>query len=195
MDKRIQHGLSNTPEYEIWLQIKGRCLNPRNKRYKYYGGRGITICQEWIDSFPKFLEDIGKRPYPKATLDRIDVNKGYFKENCRWTDWVTQSQNRRSAHLLTYKGKTMSMRQWAEETGLPLKRIKQRILNYHWSVEKTLETPDGFKANSKLISYQGKTMKIIEWAKELNMKYATIKNRLRLGWTMERIATTPVNTH
>lgn len=190
--KRTNHGLRYIPEYQIWLQMKGRCQNPNNKRYKYYGGRGITVCQEWAESFPKFLEDMGRRPYPQASIDRIDVNKGYCKENCRWADPITQAQNRTTAHYLTYKGKTLSMRQWAEETGLPLKRIKSRILNYHWSVEKTLETPDGIKANSRMITYHGKTMKMADWARELNLDYKTFKSRIRYGWTMDRIATTPV---
>ena len=185
--KQIRHGLRYIPEYQIWLQMKGRCLNRNNKRYNYYGGRGITVCQEWAESFLKFMEDMGRRPYPKATLDRIDVNKGYYKENCRWTDWITQSQNRRTAHYLTYKGRTMSMRQWSEETGLPLKRIKSRILQYHWSVEKTLETPDGIKANSKIITYHGRKMKMADWARELNLNYSTLKSMLGRGWTMDRV--------
>lgn len=86
--------LYNTPTYRTWHSMKQRCLNPNNKRYEDYGGRGITIAPEWID-FNGFVEDMGVRPSVDHSLDRIDNNKGYCKENCKWSDRYQQQANQR----------------------------------------------------------------------------------------------------
>ena len=90
----MKHGMSNTVEYDVWQHMIYRCTNPKCKQYKHYGGRGITVCDEWRE-FINFYKDMGKKPESKLSFDRIDVNKGYYKENCRWTDTRTQMLNRR----------------------------------------------------------------------------------------------------
>lgn len=95
--KRLElHGNSNSSEYRTRTSMLTRCYNPKNKDFKDYGGRGITVCDEWRNSFKAFLDDMGKRP-PGKTLDRIDVNKGYYKENCRWATTSVQQINKRFA--------------------------------------------------------------------------------------------------
>ncbi len=89
------HGKSRTVEYRAWKHMKERCTNPNCKEYKNYGGRGITVCKEWINSFECFYADMGDKPDKKLSLDRINNEKGYSKENCRWTDSLTQLSNRR----------------------------------------------------------------------------------------------------
>ena len=89
------HRSTHTPEFSTWTGIKSRCLYPSAKGYSNYGGRGITICDEWKDSFEKFREDMGPRPSPKHSIDRIDVNGNYTKENCRWVTRETQARNTR----------------------------------------------------------------------------------------------------
>jgi len=89
------HGNSNSKEYQVWVSIKQRTTNPKDKGYKDYGGRGITICDRWHDSFENFIADMGDRPKDKPTIDRIDVNGNYEPSNCRWSSWKTQSLNKR----------------------------------------------------------------------------------------------------
>lgn len=89
-----RHGMENSPEYSVWLNMKQRCYNPKNGAYMNYGGRGIIMCDEWKNSFSAFLKDMGTRP-KRYTLDRIDNNKGYSLDNCRWATPAEQNVNQR----------------------------------------------------------------------------------------------------
>lgn len=88
------HGMRNSSEYSTWAAMRGRCLNPNDPAWHNYGGRGITICDEWAASFDAFFRDMGRRPHG-LTIDRIDNDSGYRKDNCRWADASTQARNRR----------------------------------------------------------------------------------------------------
>lgn len=119
------HGGSHTREYRSWAGAKERCLNPNAKAYKNYGGRGITMCDEWRDSFPQFLEDMGLCP-KGLSLDRENNELGYSRDNCRWTDRATQTRNRRYSVLVTHDGLTMTLKEWSARTGIPYRRLWKR---------------------------------------------------------------------
>lgn len=95
--KKVRHGLAHTTESQIWSAIKQRCYNPKTKYYPIYGGRGIVMCERWRTSFKAFYEDMGPRPSTKHSIDRIDNDKGYGPDNCRWATSVEQILNRRVA--------------------------------------------------------------------------------------------------
>lgn len=135
-----KHGMSNSTEWSIWHGIKKRCLCKTDRVYHRYGGRGVGICKEWAESFQKFYEDMGPRPHGK-TIDRIDNNLGYSKENCRWVDWKTQQRNRRSNHLITFNGETKCLIEWAEQFGIRKDTLRRRLCVYKWPLEEALKTP------------------------------------------------------
>ena len=124
--------------YSIWVNMRNRCFNSNNKSFAYYGGRGISVCDEWNEflNFEKWAIQNGFEE--NLTLDRIDVNGNYEPENCRWISRKEQMRNTRSNHLLTYNGDTKTMAEWAEITGIPYSTLKQRINKYNYSVEKAL---------------------------------------------------------
>ena len=127
----------------IFLHMKDRCYNPNNKQYKDYGGRGINICAEWQTphshkggrAFKKWALENGYAE--NLTIDRIDCNKGYSPENCRWVSMKVQQNNKRNNRLITHNGKTQTIAQWCEELGLPFSTVKNR-LNRHLPTEKVL---------------------------------------------------------
>ena len=94
---RAKHRMTHSPEYYAWCGMKGRCTNSNDARYVYYGGRGISVCPAWMESFQAFYEHIGPRPEGGFSLDRIDVNGNYEPGNVRWADWATQRGNRRDS--------------------------------------------------------------------------------------------------
>lgn len=126
-----------TKTYNCWANMKQRCINPKNHKFKSYGARGITVCDEWANSFEKFLEDMGEAPQG-MTIERIDVNKGYFKENCCWANPKTQANNKTSNRILTFDGKSMTASQWADHLGISYVALRMR-LHRNWPLERALK--------------------------------------------------------
>lgn len=122
---KIKHGLRYTPEYSLWLNMKSRCYNPKNNAYKYYGGRGITICDEWRDDFKQFYDDMCPRPSDSHQIDRIDNDKGYSPENCRWVERIDNVRNRKDSKWWYVHGvRYDSLSHAAEHHGVTVSRIK-----------------------------------------------------------------------
>ena len=142
----IKHGGCNSRLYRVWQAMKRRCLNPKDAEYHNYGGRGITVCNEWLD-FKNFYDwainngFVEESPKHKNTIDRIDVNGNYEPGNCRFVDMKMQSNNTRRNRYITFNENTLTISQWAEKLGINRRTLEARIDDYHWSVEKALTTP------------------------------------------------------
>jgi len=124
-----------------------RCTSPNNHAYDRYGGRGIKVCDRWLNSFESFLADMGDKPSSECSLDRIDNNGNYEPSNCRWATATEQMRNRSNSIHLTMNGETLPAAEWAEKLGIPLSRIHARI-KHGFSVEQTLD-PINLKTQTK----------------------------------------------
>lgn len=137
-----KHGLCDTRLHRIWRRMKERCFNPAHSSFHCYGGRGITVCEEWCRDFTTFYHWAMANGYrDDLTIDRIDVNGNYEPTNCRWATQREQSNNRRTNLFLTYNGKTQTLAEWCRETGLGRSTIYRRLYTLGWSIEKALTTP------------------------------------------------------
>src|SRR6266540_871109 len=120
--------------------MKSRCLNPNWPNYHHYGGRGITVCERWRGGFEAFFEDMGPRPGPGYSIERVNNDGDYTPENCRWATRQEQLRNTRQTMRLTWNGETLTTFEWAERTGIPAGTIRGRIVQ-GWSVEEALTLP------------------------------------------------------
>jgi hypothetical protein len=144
---RKTHGASRsrgrrpaTPEYGVWRSIRSRCLNQSSPAFPDYGGRGIVMCDRWREDYTAFLADMGTKPTPRHSIDRIDVNGNYEPGNCRWATSKEQMRNTRRTHFATFQGETLCLTDWAAKTGLTRECIKRR-LHHGWPVELALTAP------------------------------------------------------
>jgi len=131
------HGMVRAPEYGVWRNMYQRCTNPNNPQYHNYGGRGIKVCQRWRESFENFYADMGPRPSSQHSIDRINTNGDYTPSNCRWATPVQQSNNKNDNRLITYRGQTRTLSEWARLTGISKSSLSWR-LNNGWTVEDAL---------------------------------------------------------
>ena len=123
--KKQENPISRTKEYRTWSWMKSRCLNENAGNYKYYGGRGITVCERWM-KFENFLEDMGIQP-DRSSLYRIDCNGDYSPENCKWSTHLEQMNNTRASRRITYGSETHTISEWSKKTGVPVYIITKRI--------------------------------------------------------------------
>lgn len=138
----VKHGLYKHPLFTVWYDIKRRCYDESRYCYKNYGGRGITMCDEWRDDFKSFYDWAMTHGYNEGlTIDRINNDGNYEPGNCRWATMKSQCNNRRSNKYLTYNNRTQTIAEWADEYGLNQHTLYSRINSYGWSIEKALITP------------------------------------------------------
>jgi hypothetical protein len=125
--RRVNGKVQVSKEYRTWVNVKTRCLNSASPQYRAYGGRGITMCERWQDSFEAFLADIGPAPGPEYSLDRISPDKGYEPNNCRWSTRYEQDRNRTDNRWLEYEGERITITDLAEKTGVDRRTIAARL--------------------------------------------------------------------
>jgi hypothetical protein len=174
--------------------MKQRCYNPKLKAYKYYGARGITVCDEWLSSFQTFLNDLGRRPVG-FSLERKDVNKGYFKENCCWATTKWQAANTRRNRLITYAGRTQNITQWANEFVIFRETIAARIRLGRTGAELFSKSKLPMQRVTKL-TYLGRTQTVSEWARELGYKNPwSLYSRINRGDSIDVIMVPRARAH
>jgi len=139
--KHELHGLTATYFYKVRRNMLNRCYNPNYKNWRHYGGRGITVCDRWRNSLSDFAKDMGPRPSPKHSIDRIDNDGNYEPDNCRWATQTQQMRNVRKNIMLTFNGKTQCLPSWAAEIGIKQATLYARLFAFGYSVEKALSIP------------------------------------------------------
>jgi hypothetical protein len=138
----IRHGMSELPTYIVWVQMRSRCANPRSKAYPRYGGRGITVCAEWMHDFPAFNEWARANGYVHGLeIDRIDNDAGYSPENCRFVTPKKNCRNKSNNFSIEFQGETRLLVEWSERLSIPMKVLHNRIRTYGWSTDRALSTP------------------------------------------------------
>jgi len=194
-----KHG-DGTPHsrlYNAYKGMKARCNNPSSKDYSRYGGRGITIADEF-GTFAKyrrwFQHTFGIDDIPAGlTLDRTNNNDNYAPDNMRLATQKTQGNNRRTNKLLTFQGTTRTISEWADTAGIPRKTLEKRVSKYGWTVERALTTP--VNAHHERLTFRGETHSVKKWADISGLNCSTIHHRLDNGWTVEDALTVPARKH
>lgn len=138
----MKHGLSYMPEYRAWQTMRQRCTVPENPAYEDYGGRGITICDRWLNSPQAFIDDMGLKPTPAHELDRIENDGGYEPNNCRWVLRKTNCRNRRSNRRLEHAGEILCLAEWSERSGVPRDTLRKR-LEAGWDISRAITASVG----------------------------------------------------
>jgi hypothetical protein len=131
----------NPPEYGIWVAMLQRCYNPKHSAYPNYGGRGISVCDEWRHDFKAFFAAMGSRPTPKHAIDRKDNSMGYGPDNCKWATATEQHRNTRRNHYVIYRGTRYTISSLAEHVGMNGSTLSKRILRDKLSVEEAISRP------------------------------------------------------
>jgi len=169
ISKSIKHGKYKSKEYGSWQYLKQRCLNVNNASYDTHGGRGISVCERWLNSFENFLEDMGDAPSKLHTIDRIDNNGNYEPSNCRWATKKEQSNNKRNNVLYLFNGEYLTIRQISELTDMPYKLIMNRIKNGLSAQEAVLAGVNRIVSNKNLNSLKVK-------CRNLGISYSAVRH-------------------
>lgn len=192
----LKHGMWNTRIYHVWQGMKQRCEDPKRENYKYYGARGISVCEEWHDP-EVFIAWALSHGYKEGlSLDRIDNGRGYSPDNCRWADAKTQGRNQRSNHLVEYNGETRCLSEWSEIVGIPVPTIWRR-LNKGMSAQDAFTTPPKKRTKNIenkpiIVEYGGVKRTLREWSEITGLSHQLLRTRINRGWKPERALTTPV---
>lgn len=188
-------GTSNgrSPEYRAWKSIRARCYSRRNDHYRYYGGRGIKVCDRWRDSFEAFLEDMGPRPEGHS-IHRINNDGNYEPGNCRWATNEEQARNKSNNVIIELDGIRKTAADWAQELGLDMSTLCKRI-------KRGMPPADALapviqdrseRGTKKAWTLNGETMPLRRWAERFGMKYALVKHRVQqLEWPLDRALIVP----
>jgi len=194
VDKHTKHGMDGTPEHMTWKRLFGRCYNENNQYYYLYGGKGIGVCDRWNPIkggyFENFYEDMGPRPPECTSIERIDGNKDYSPDNCRWADYSEQSRNTSQNWKITINGETKIIGDWARESPVTEGTIRYRIRNLGWSPEKAVYTKPKdrpYRQPVKFYEYKEEYYSVPELCNMFNVGKTTFRRNLSKGMSAEEI--------
>lgn len=185
----------NDQLYKTWEKMRERCQNIKHVAYDKYGGRGIRVCPEWNESFRKFKDDMGERPEGK-TLDRIDNNLGYYKENCRWATRAEQNRNKSTTIKIEINGRSQCLTDWCKETGVD-RFVAYRRIECGWHPVDAVLTPGRSATRldrSIRVMVDSVCREIGEWAMDLGVSRNTVWMRIQAGWPLEVAVTAAKGT-
>lgn len=175
------HGLTGTRTHGIWAGMIQRCANPKRQSFKHYGGRGIAVCERWLD-FMNFLADMGECP-PGHSIERKDNDLGYSPGNCHWLLLEKQSQNKRNNIYVEVEGEAVCVEEAGRRLGIKGSTVRYRLMK---AVNKRDLGAPALPGNTKLITFNGETLSMKDWAKRLNIGRAALSMRFKYGWSLER---------
>ncbi len=141
------HGKSSSPEYRCRCNMILRCYDKNHNRFQNYNSKGIIVCPRWLESFENFYADMGDKPSPELSIERIDNYGNYCPENCKWGTDEEQSNNRTSNDVYKWNGKSQTLAQWSRELHIPRSTLWNRLYTLEWSIEKAFTTPNVLGAN------------------------------------------------
>lgn len=177
------HGMTETPEFEVWTGMHTRCYNPKNKAFADYGGRGIAICERWRESFAAFLADMGPRPSATHSIERNNVNGNYDPGNCRWATRVEQARNKRNNVKVVIDGIEKTLAEWCR-----VYRVRPATASLRH--KNGVRGAALFRTTVREITHTGVTDTISGWSKRTGLKPTTISMRVfTYNWPVERALT------
>ena len=178
--------------YGIWRNMKSRCLNRNTPKFRNHGGRGITVCDQWL-GYLNFHEWAINHGYnDDLTLERKDNDGNYEPSNCIWATYHQQNLNTRQNHFITYHGETKTLTEWAIILGLKYTTLDSRLIDYGWNIEKAFNVPAG-KHQRRMIECRGIVKSLNEWSMEVNIPYKALHKRIfERAWDIERALTQPL---
>lgn len=139
LSKKFKKPGRSWPEYAVWLTMRARCINPNNANYRNYGGRGIEVCERWAKSYEDFIADMGRRPSPNHSIERINNNGHYEPLNCRWATNLEQAKNKRRTKLVNFNGKLIAYSELCKKLAINLNSFRNRIYAYEETPQKAVE--------------------------------------------------------
>jgi hypothetical protein len=187
----IKHGMSKTPEYTAWQAVITRATNKNFIGAKNYSKRGIGVCARWLNSFDNFIKDMGKRPSPNHSIERVNNDKGYYPSNCVWATRDVQNRNKRSNIKIEIDGVTKCLSDWLLVFGKTIGMVAARRKR-GMSIVEALTSPQKIhKINSTFLTIGTITKPIKEWSELYNITTTGIRYRLSVGWDVESAIKTP----
>lgn len=187
------HGMTKTPEYNVWGKMIARCTNHRDRSYPNYGGRGITVCDRWR-VFQNFFDDMGRRPSNKHSIERIDVDGNYEPANCVWATTHEQCRNKRNTVKHTLGDEQLILGDIAEKLGVSRETLVSRMargMTAQEAVSKPVRRISRTRRNEQ-IEFQGVSDTAFGWSRRIGIPFKTLLYRLNCGWSVEKAMTAPV---